>query len=374
MRLILSSIILLGSHFVNAQCTSTGATNGSIFYNNLAVGTVTWNTPSNATSSDNVRSISSVYLGVFSSANTYYLLASGYGFSIPALANICGIKVDIEKRYQTIGLFSSVTDNSVKIVKGGVVSGAERASGSAWSPSDAYSSYGSNSDLWGLTWTPSDINNANFGVAISAKLSAGLAALTLNAEIDHIRITVFYNVPLPVTFKAFNGEPMQDKIKLSWTTATESNSSHFIPEKLNPETKEWEGLGRVPASFNSSTDQHYESFDNSPGSENFYRIKEVDRDNRFMYSKTISVQYNPANNLLINTYPNPAREFINIHSSLPIKSLRMIDISGKELLNTGMSILQKDYVIPTSKFPRGMYYLIVQTGNKFLSRKIIIDK
>ena len=62
-----------------------------------------------------------------------------------------------------------------------------------WPTSDAYSTYGGATDLWWETWTPDSINDADFGVVISADVGTANAA-----RVDHIRITVYCS-PLVVS-------------------------------------------------------------------------------------------------------------------------------------------------------------------------------
>jgi hypothetical protein len=51
-------------------------------------------------------------------------------------------------------------------------------------------SYGSSSALWGLSWTTSDINASNFGLAFAAQNDS--ASQFADAYVDNIRITVYY--------------------------------------------------------------------------------------------------------------------------------------------------------------------------------------
>lgn len=117
---------------------------------------------------------------------TKYLKLTNFGFSLPTDAVITGIRVDVRK---SGGTFSSIQDNSIKIVKGGVISGTEKSTGSTWPTSLSYTTYGGSGDLWGSTWTYGDINSTGFGVVISAK-STG--SLTVNSNIDNVRIRVYY--------------------------------------------------------------------------------------------------------------------------------------------------------------------------------------
>jgi len=81
---------------------------------------------------------------------------------------------------------SSVFDKQVRLVKGGTIQSGERSSPAPWQPLDAYRTYGGQSDLFGTTLSYTDVNSANFGVAISVDL------INAEARIDHIRITVYY--------------------------------------------------------------------------------------------------------------------------------------------------------------------------------------
>jgi hypothetical protein len=163
---------------------SQGPLNGATFTTN-APGDFPWAAPGAAAGSND--DAAAVTFTVFVSGETTEgLHATNFSFSIPAGATIDGIIVEVE-RSKT---FTSVFDLSVKLIKGGTVSGNDKLSADAWPDTDAYKTYGSASDLWGLTWTVSDINASNFGMQISAQ--EGGSGGGGEAFIDHIRITVHY--------------------------------------------------------------------------------------------------------------------------------------------------------------------------------------
>lgn len=145
----------------------------------LPLGVALWSTVDNAKLSDDAYATATP--GAF---ETEHLVAKGFGFTIGASEAITGIRVEFERKAAAA---ATGLDFSVRLLKGGVVQGDNRASLSNWPTADAYAMYpadGGNSDLWGLTWTPADINDPNFGVAISGKGDTTLS-------VDHIRITVF---------------------------------------------------------------------------------------------------------------------------------------------------------------------------------------
>lgn len=163
--------------------------NGGTFVNVAGSG-IDWANPSNAQTSDNVRATAFL---TDTNPNSDYLRATNFGFTIPSGATINGIIARIEKSTANVGATEHINDLSVKIVKGGTESGNEKADPTDWTSTDAYITYGSVSDLWGLSWTDSDINSSNFGISISATWSedSGLSG-SATARIDHIELTVDY--------------------------------------------------------------------------------------------------------------------------------------------------------------------------------------
>lgn len=157
-----------------------GPNSGATFADDATVGTIANVNPGNAAVSDNAYVTATLLLGQVS----HYLKVTGFGFTVPADATITGILVEIE-RSATVSV--SITDSSVKLVKGGTIGGTDKATGTNWPTSDAYASYGADGDLWGQTLTPVDVNASNFGVAIATTAVAGAGI-----QIDHIRITVYW--------------------------------------------------------------------------------------------------------------------------------------------------------------------------------------
>ena len=149
-----------------------------------SVGTIAWSAPTAVYASDDSYATAGF---TAPGSISHYLNATGFGFSIPTTSSILGIKVEVEKKM----LSGGVTDNAVRLIKGGTIGTTDRSSAVSWPASDAYTTYGSGADLWGTTWTPAQINASDFGLAISAK-DNGIGGTT--GYIDHIRITVYYSM------------------------------------------------------------------------------------------------------------------------------------------------------------------------------------
>lgn len=188
--LIAILIIALGLvWFVSSVYASdTGAVSPGTMADDATIGTVSWINPNNAKVSDNIYTTATN--GAQVNATTHYLKATNFGFSVPTGATINGITAEFERKRES---FTTATDNEIKIVKSdGSIGTTNKSTGATWSGTEAYVSFGGVADLWGETWTSSDINDADFGVVISAIDKASPDSGQI--EVDHIRITVTYTV------------------------------------------------------------------------------------------------------------------------------------------------------------------------------------
>ena len=169
-----------------AVTTTTSATNTGTGTNIIGIGTVSWTNPGNIIADD-----TSYTTATLSNAISRYLQGTNYGFTIPANATINGIAVAIGRFESATGAGKDVQDNIVSLIKGGTLTGTNKAATSTEWPtgSPVAATYGSISDLWGTTWTPADINASNFGVALSARSSN-----SRTASVDYIQITVTYTI------------------------------------------------------------------------------------------------------------------------------------------------------------------------------------
>ena len=171
---------------------SQGPNSAATFANDPTSG-VTWTNVSNAASSNNSYAI---FVGLPNDyQTTVYLKCTNFGFSIPGGATIDGIEVAIERKASVQSGVFWVRDFTVKLYKAGTIVGTDKAdTGLKWPTSDTDKTYGSSSDLWGETWSNSDINNSGFGIGIKVATIGGGNPKDPNvtAFIDWIRITVYY--------------------------------------------------------------------------------------------------------------------------------------------------------------------------------------
>lgn len=99
------------------------------------------------------------------------------------------------------------------------------------------------------------------------------------------------SVVLPIKIGTFTAVAYSGKTLLKWTTESEANSDFFQVER-SLDGSHYTALGVVNAAGSSSATLNYEyiDYDPKPGV-NYYRLKLVDRDGQYEYSKVLTVVY-----------------------------------------------------------------------------------
>jgi hypothetical protein len=360
--------MLLHFQFVKAQCIASGPNSPGIATNNSYTGSdYTFADPLYSLSSNNNRAVASTALSLLG-GQTAHLQATDFGFSIPIAATICGIEVHIEKSATDLLLgFTSVKDDSVCIIKGGIrITGTNLSQNIQWSEdNDAISNYGHNTELWGTSWTPTDINSSNFGVAISAQVQ-GIVGLRPEVRVDYISITVYYLEPttLPaqsIQFDVANG--IKNTAVLSWKpTDMEEAASYKVERSVNG-TK-WEALNGTPQKSTISPLLTFTDDQPLPG-KSFYRLKKMGVSGEIRYSTVLP--FEAINITSLKCYPNPFTSFIKVTGALAGEQVAITDIYGKRLYLSSPAI-NNIIKIDVSHLQPGMY--VISTGKK----KIKIQK
>ncbi len=153
-----------------------------------------WVNPNGVTANDGSYATLTATVGLGSAtANSQLLSATGFNFGIPANATIIGIQASVAKFRSGTAVTGEATESSVRLLKGGVAVGSNKAIAGNWPTTETTSTYGSTSDLWGTTWTPAEVNASNFGVGILASVSVFVG--TRIANVEQVQVQVTYTVP-----------------------------------------------------------------------------------------------------------------------------------------------------------------------------------
>lgn len=212
--------------------------------------------------------------------------------------------------------------------------------------------------------------NGNTVVDIPSKQTAIIVA-TLNGCSD--TLTAYKDCSLPVTLIDFSGAKVENTIALKWNTAEETNSDHFDVQR-SADGKNWATIGTQKSQGESYAVVHYTFVDKKPASgDNFYRLKMVDIDKTFAYSKIIKVGYD-VQALNSEFYPNPVSDILNLKSTdwNQVKSVEMHSLTGLSVYKSGKSVSK---TIDVKSLPVGMYILTITHKNgEVINRKVLINR
>lgn len=180
--------------------------------------------------------------------------------------------------------------------------------------------------------------------------------------------------PLPVKYISFTGVSINNSSLLNWITASETNNKEFAIERSFDGTN-FEIIGKVKGNGNVSTTSNYTFIDAlnniSKTSTIFYRLKQIDFDGQFDYSKTIQITND--SKLIVELSPNPVNDKLNIVTNANTNQVvEILDINGKVYVSQEINAAQANGVeINTSSLSKGIYLIKLTNQNEVYTKKII---
>ena len=171
---------------------------------------------------------------------------------------------------------------------------------------------------------------------------------------------------LPVHLLSFAATKCNSNICLLWTAENEENFSHYELEKLGANNS-FGKIARVNT-LNTGGRNSYIFTDVNPlNTDNYYRLKMVDLDGTFSYSKVIRVGFDKVTEVALQ--PNPANDFIVVKGVDGFTHLSVIDISGRVIYQRNIRSAIEE--VDISKLSKGIYTIRLQNTNSKLSKQFI---
>jgi len=214
---------------------------------------------------------------------------------------------------------------------------------------------------------------------------------------------------LPVELTSFSASVIGNVVRLNWKTETEVNNYGFDIERSLPQPlpKEgafgtplplgkgqgdglWTKIGFVNGNGNSNSPKSYTFTDANVLSGKYsYRLKQIDNDGQFEYSKTIEVDLGaPKKFELSQNYPNPFNPTTTIRFSLPDASLNpsqggtLVKLTVYNVLGQQVAVLVNDILeagvhtinFNASELNSGIYIYKLEAGSLVQTRKMTLIK
>lgn len=186
------------------------------------------------------------------------------------------------------------------------------------------------------------------------------------------------NIPTPFSFGALpvrfiNVSALllnQHDALIKWQVATPmENAAAFIVE-FSTDGKNWNKAGELNIDNLNKSGWQF-THKNIPFGNLYYRIKQIDRDGSFTYSRIVLVRNKINGGYVI--YPNPANNFIGISTGYTVNNkaaLQLFDATGRLLVNKNITSANEE--INTSQYPNGTYMLRVLNEEETITYKVII--
>jgi hypothetical protein len=163
------------------------------------------------------------------------------------------------------------------------------------------------------------------------------------------------NTNLPVTWLSFTATKQFNTVQLNWATASETNTRDFVAEHSN-NAQQWTSLSTIPAAGNSTTTRNYSYVHQNPlkgNNYNYYRILQRDLDDKFSYSKIVSIIFNePGADLQV--YPNPVQDQLTVFLA-ETQMVRLVNAAGATIWKGQLPAGRN--TIPVHTFSKGVYVL-----------------
>jgi len=180
---------------------------------------------------------------------------------------------------------------------------------------------------------------------------------------------------LPIVLISFEAVAADDGVELFWATASETNCAEYVVERT-VDAMEFQEVSHVRGAGNSTSVLNYNTRDNAPlETNNYYRLKQIDYDGSFTYSRLIAARFwNSSSNLFI--IPNPAlnQALVKFTATGNYSTiLKLTDMRGNVILNTkfnsqnGLNV----YPVNLSELPKGIYTVQVISDEQSTTAKLV---
>lgn len=249
------------------------------------------------------------YTGASGNGNVFITNTVGQNFVISNINTINYINLTL-----SVGVFKSTTASNGSELKIEV-----STDGTTYTALTYTLPTGTGTAIWRLV-TPTGTIPATTNLRIRFRNTS----TTPQFRIDDIKLLGDYVAPLPIELIQFGGSIVSNGIQLCWSTASEYNSDKIEIHKLIDD--EWIKIGEVKSAGFSVTRINYTFIDtNLINGYNYYRLNQVDFDDKHEYSSIIAVKVNDISEDKIRYYDILGQE---VDSTSLISNQMYIKISG----------------------------------------------
>lgn len=183
-------------------------------------------------------------------------------------------------------------------------------------------------------------------------------------------------VILPIELLNFNVISRENSVDIKWTTATEINNDYFVVER-SVDAINFDPINVVKGAGNSDNKIAYSVIDNEPlQGLSYYRLKQVDKDEKFSYSNILSVDFINARDFNFEIVPNPSIEnqMAKIQLNFVPKNsidIQIFDLNGVLVYETKTKPELAEVELLTNLY-KGVYIVKILNDDFIQTKRMII--
>lgn len=194
---------------------------------------------------------------------------------------------------------------------------------------------------------------------ITLKISLALFAATVLNTVSAQQNTTANN-NLPALILSFTGNTDNSAAELNWVMENETNCKWFVIERSN-QSGSFDSIS-VVAGLNNDHQTSYNFEDQHMMSgNNYYRLRQVDRDGVVKYSQVINL-YNNSGSTKMAVYPNPASAVVNYSISSPTADQVTVQVYNM----AGVVMMTRQQQLTAGANQQSLAISTLKTGNYFL--------
>jgi hypothetical protein len=190
-----------------------------------------------------------------------------------------------------------------------------------------------------------------------------------------------YNQVVPVELTSFTAAVSGKIVTLNWNTATEVNNNGFEIQRKSAGS-DFVTVDFIKGHGTTQEAQAYAYTDKNVESGSYsYRLKQIDLDGSFNFSKIVEVEVKVPNKFeLSQNYPNPFNPATTIKYEIAKETnvtLKIYDVIGNEvatLVNETKPAGTYQVIFDASNLSNGVYLYKIQAGNFTATKKLILMK
>lgn len=210
-----------------------------------------------------------------------------------------------------------------------------------------------------------------FGSTLRLRISVQCWAADEFMRIDNL-VVRGATCPFPVVFSAFEVADRDGTAWLSWQTAEESGSDHFVVER-SLDGQYYTAIGSVEAAGHSSSPREYAFQDvDVHGEKMYYRIRQVDQAGDATYSMVREWVRGTVVVGALRLFPNPACDRLLLETEMgDLRGIEVKDVSGRTVQTVTVTSASRRHSMSLEGLAPGLYFVEALTSGGLQAGKFV---